>query len=78
MKLNATEFAAKINAHLSAGGAVMVCTHLRSTVYRAKHAGMFSAADNGDLRVRHGRGSVCLGTAKLGLMVAVRFSAEVA
>lgn len=74
MKLNAEKFASEINDHLTAGGKVMVGTHTRATVYGPKHSGWFSADSRGDLRVRQGRGTVCLGGAKLGLMVAVRFS----
>jgi hypothetical protein len=77
-KFDANEFAGRINDHLAAGGKVMVGTHLRSTIYGPKHAGWFSADAKGDLRVRRGRGTDCIGFAKTGLLVAVRFSKEVA
>ncbi len=60
--ITVTPSADALNAHLSAGGMVQVSTYLRSTIYKAKHAGMFYNAGNGDLRVKHGRGSVCLGS----------------
>lgn len=36
-----------IKKHLAAGGRVQVSTHTRSTVYTAKHEGMFSCGKTG-------------------------------
>ena len=50
----------ELNAHLADGGAIVVATYTRSTVYNGpKYAGWFSES-GGNLYVRHGRGKVCL------------------
>jgi len=56
------DLAAKINAHLEAGGVVQVTTYLRSTVYNAKHTGWFYER-GGELFVRRGRSADCLSCA---------------
>ena len=65
-----TPSADALNSHLRAGGMVQISTYLRSTIYKAKHAGMFYNSGDGDLRVRHGRGSLFLGSKNM-LLVAI-------
>ncbi len=61
-----------LNTHLSGGGSVQVTTYLRSTIYTAKHAGMFfERGDN--LYVKRGRYADCLSTGNR-LLVSVRLS----
>lgn len=56
---NYSEMTIKIVDHLKAGGAVMVCTHWRSTMYRSKHADWFSC-DKSGMYVRNGKSKVCV------------------
>jgi hypothetical protein len=63
--------AAELNAHLAAGGLVQVATYTRSTLYSKAHAGWFSESSGGNLKVRHGRGSVQLSNGPC-LLVSVR------
>lgn len=63
------EYAKQLNDHLSAGGDVYVTNHLKSIRYRKRHAGMFFAGQKGELRVKHGRGSVALSCAGSGLIL---------
>ena len=69
-KLNAEDFANKLNAHLSAGGRVQVTTYTRSTIYSPKHSGMFHARNN-TLYVKHGKSSLALSSAGM-LLVGIR------
>ena len=50
---------AAIQSHLAAGGRVQVSTHTRSTVYTAKHAGLFSATRS-DVNVQQGKQRVSI------------------
>ena len=65
----------QLNAHLAGGGTVTVATYGRATVYRPKHAGMFTQGIDGNLYVARGRFRDCL-TIDRGrrLLVAVRLS----
>lgn len=60
-----------LNAHLTAGGWVMVETMTTRTLYKAKHAGMFFNGTDG-LRSRAGRSSLFLGSPRFGLLVTIR------
>ncbi len=51
--------AARISAHLSAGGRVVVGTYTRATVYTRRHADLFRATREG-LYVRRGKGWDCI------------------
>jgi hypothetical protein len=55
----AKEKLAKIQAHLSAGGQVMIVTYARGTLYKKKHLAMFTATDT-DLFVARGKHKDCL------------------
>ena len=55
--------AERLNAHLSAGGRVVVATYTRATVYSAKHCGWFVDKADG-VYVRHGRTFDYLGKAE--------------
>jgi len=48
-----------IQAHLAAGGAVQVVTHLRATQYDSRHVAMFKATRSGAY-VQHGRSWACI------------------
>jgi hypothetical protein len=69
--------AESLNAHLTAGGWVLVETQTTRLLYKARHAGMFFNTESGDLRSRSGRGSVFLGSPKSGLLVAIRWGSGV-
>jgi|GEM_PF-5466700 len=62
----------ELNAHLLAGGQIMVATYGHGTIYKAKHAGWFSEGTDGSLYVRYGRGKNCL-SVRDRLIVAIRF-----
>ena len=51
--------AAKIAAHLTSGGKVLVCTYTRATVYSRRHADMFRATSS-RLYVRKGTHWDCI------------------
>lgn len=67
------ELAAKINAHLAAGGHVQVTTYTKSWLYGPKHAGWFGTDKSGNLTVQHGRGRHALSIAGRP-SVGIRFS----
>ena len=60
-----------INSHLKNGGVVQVTTYLRSTLYRAKHAGWFFEKD-GQLCVQSGRSYSKLSLKDGTLLVGIR------
>lgn len=62
--------AAQLNKHLESGGVVEVTTTYRVTVYRPKHAGMFSER-GGNLYVTRGKSHDCL-SMKGSLLVRIR------
>ena len=49
----------QIQETLQSGGVVQVTTYTRSTLYQAKHSGMFSARKDG-VYVQSGKSVVCL------------------
>lgn len=55
-----TYTAEQLNAVLRDDGYVQVTTHLRSTLYSARHAGWFTQGKDGNLYVRRGRTKDCL------------------
>lgn len=69
--IDPVEMADKINAHLKDGGAVMVATYTKRTIYKSNHAGWFSARGP-DLFVRRGRRHDALSSGGH-LGVAIRF-----
>ena len=62
--------AQSLNDHLKAGGAVLIGTYGRSTVYTAKHAGAFTQRGD-ELHVKRGKSTDCLGKGHM-LYVAIR------
>ena len=76
--MSAAESAAKeINDHLENGGVVMVGTYLKTWQYTKKHAGMFYAGNDGELRVKQGKGSNCLSSGKgERMLVSIKFWKE--
>lgn len=66
--------AVELNAHLAKGGAVQVTTYGRSTIYKARHAGMFTDGADGSLYVARGRSKDRLATPTLGAAVSIRLS----
>lgn len=60
----------ELNAHLTAGGWVMVETMTTRTLYKPQHAGMFFNGSDG-LRSKAGRSSVFLGSPRSGLLVMI-------
>jgi len=69
---HATYTAEELNAHLLAGGAVLVATYTRATEYRQKHAGWFSTAKDGALLVQSGNRKDRLSLADGSLIVSIR------
>lgn len=59
----------RILKHLSRGGNVATCTYTRMTIYKPKHAAMFSC-DGKSLYVQAGKRRVCLD------FTLIRFSAS--
>ena len=62
MKNSPAPDASILNSHLAKGGAVQVSTYGRSTIYTKRNAGAFETRANGDLIVKRGRSTECLGT----------------
>lgn len=66
--------AESLNAHLCAGGYVMVSTQTKATEYGPKWAGAFEQGASGTLYVRHGKRRVALSLPSGALLVRIALS----
>ena len=67
-----TPTASELNEHLKSGGMIQITTHLRSTIYKPQHAGMF-VEHGGQLGVKRGKHIDTLSNDN-GPMVSIRLS----